>query len=460
MKSTVFAWVLVVALTGTIPCGALEKPQRFPFAKALVTGKGATSSIGAFELDEQMWALLDARLNNMRIFDDQGLEIPCLGRVRQERREVAQEVQVNLNTLKLEILKGNRMRVDYGTPESAPVPGVSALVIHSGCRDFEKHVTVLGSSDGEKWVNLEEDCPIFDYSRFMDVRNFRVDIGSPGQFRFLRLEISNITESKQSPWVNMMRETRGAETAREAQNYSLVNEDFRIDRVTFLERRTVSVVSRDVSRAYTIRNLAVEQDQDRQATLVSFETDRCPLRSIALQVSSGNFSRPVRVEGTDDMGEKPAWQTVASATIARVSTGGYRQEQTVIPTVADTRWSRYRLSILNHDNPPITIDGVTVTGAVHEVLFFHDPDRLYEVYYGGKDVPAPSYDIATVLGGKEQAGATAFLLCQQEPNPTYDPRQPRTSGVTGKRVMVVVTILAAAMLIWLVTKAAKQVKLP
>jgi hypothetical protein len=364
-----------------------------------------------------------------------------------------------MDTVAFERLTNNCIEIVVSAHEAGH--SINAVILHTGLRNFEKQVTVSGSEDRQAWTVLAEARPIFDYSRFIDLRHDRVDI-VPGRYAFYKLDISNIVESPQSPLVQIVRETQDGALAREVEKTSFTREDFRIESMDFIETLESVLESDRVTRPCNLENLAVTNDSKTRTTIVTFDTPSVPLIELTLTTPSVNFSRKLTVEGCNDKTERhdtgavpPAWQPIVSSTLTRIDIGKFQQNSTAIGLGGVRRFRHYRLTVHNLDSPPLNIAGVEAKGEVHEALFFRESSAAYRVFYGARDMAPPRYDIAAVLEKTEGPDADVFVAGKQEDNASYKPG--RTPAFTGKRLLLPVVMLMVITLVWLIAKTVKRI---
>jgi len=408
-------------------------------------------------LDEEILAATDDDYTGVRVLDRNNVEVPFLVRCRRRLESRALELDVPMTTIDFRSLPDNRIEVllekkDHNKQRDRK-PGV--VVFSTKQKDYEKQVTVHGSPDRTNWTLLAEGTPIFDYSRHIDVRNDRVGI-EPGSYIYYRVDIANISESHRSPFVQIVRETRGAGEFSKLERSAFRREDFRIEAIRFLEKKAAAKRTGKVTRQYAARNVNIVNDDEEKETVVTFEVARAPLTSLTMSTRTPNFSRPVTVEGSDAAEGKGGWRRVASSTISRIDVPGFRRERVVVKLAPARRFRRYRVTIRNLDSPPLDVFGVDAEGEIHEALFFCDPSNGYWVLYGAEDGVGPRYDIAAVLAQAEESCPDDYSLGPQEANPQY--RSSALWGsVPGRWLLVGAVLLMVAVLVRVIARAAKDV---
>jgi hypothetical protein len=431
-------------------------PADFPHLKALAAPPGASQAFGVLEADEELLAATDNGMANLRLFDAGNAEVPFLVRARQVTRSVVTEAEVPMRTLSLEAQAGNSIRVLLEQSE-ATEHSPSVLILESPLRDFEKQVLVEGSPDGNTWTTLGGPRPIFDYSRFMDVRNTRIEF-APGHCRHFRVFVSNITENAQSPLVEIARTTQEGRTFSETERSSFRRTDFRVDRLRFYEKRTTGVRAEPVLRDYTTSGFTVANDVKAKTTAVTFQSPRAPLTSITLAVGDRNFSRQCTVDVLSEGPGQPEWRFLARTQLTRVDAGEFQVDQLKLSLSGVQRHASYRLTLQNLDNPALNITGVRTEGVTLELVFLANRAQPYRLYYGGSGTPAPQYDIGAVLQRAETAAMDAYKADKQADNPAYSAGRAR-SPISGKTLLIGAVILMVGALAWAIAKASKKINL-
>ena len=414
-------------------------------------------SLGSFDIDEPILAATDVHYADIRIVNDKQTETPFLVRVKRQNKTVSRENMFVLKALAFEEQAENRIEIVLERKADDPVP--HAVVVSSRLKNYEKQVSVFGSNDRSTWQPLAVDQPIFDYSRFFDLRNDRVDFRQTA-FGFYRVEIANISESHQSPLVRIARERRGTELFSEIEKTSFTRADFRIENLRFVRKITSEVRSEVVTRAYPVQDLVVAEDEDQHETVVTFSSCRAPITKLAFVTPDINFSREVIVEaGSTRPDGKPTWRRVCAGRISRIDLGSFKRNALSVVLPSAQRLETCRLRIKNHDSPPLEVKELRLEGKVMEVVFLKDPGSLYGVLYAGEGVAQPTYDIMDVLRNAETAATDVYTMSLQANNPAY-------GGPSGgarfnsRGVLIAAVIVMVAALGGILAKAAKRVETP
>ena len=448
--------IVIAALTVLAGTPAAESRMDvclFPHQKPLERAEGAGARVGLFELDNAIYAATDARYANLRITDEGGAEVPF--HLRQKIHAVTQIVETAISSrlLGFEEKSGNQARVLVEVEK--PGGGAEVVLLRTGNQNYEKLCAVYGGNSLDRWEPLVRDVRVFDYSRHIDVRNNRIDL-PPNGYKYLRIDIANFVEQKKPEEFEVTTEERGELAFSKTERRTMREESIRIEGIELRAKSAVVRPDEPFRSAYAGSNLTVKADEQAQTSVWTFGTDRQPLVSLSLETASQNFSRRVTVEGSRG-GDKPTWDWLGEATLFSVDFGNAQDRQLTIPLARESRYEQYRVVVYNQDNPSMDVSGVIATGLVYEALFMADPTARYGALYGGKDVPAPRYDVESVLKNVPTLETVTYVLGDEFPNPLYKAGY-RTGGITPKVLFAIAMAAMIALLVWFIAKGAGKVE--
>ena len=181
---------------------------------------------------------------DFRTFDSKGQEVPCLiekdTEIRtQTVRETSASEVVSLHE------QDNAVEVVVSLDRDAPP--ADGLTIYTPLSNYERRLRVFGSDEGKDWSMLVGNGLIFDYSRFMDVRNSQIRLPK-NHYRKLKIIIDAITDSSESPFMELTRELKdGAEQGR-TERTTLERRPLRIDRLELWHETQQEVGRQDKKR--------------------------------------------------------------------------------------------------------------------------------------------------------------------------------------------------------------------
>ncbi|HEY4262782.1 MAG TPA: DUF3999 family protein [Schlesneria sp.] len=375
-------WIAVAALAQ-----AAEPTELFR-KEVTFSGKGDESLV-AVKLDAEVYSSSQSGYADLRLRDARGTTIPFLVQKSQEvRLQTVRRRAWTSSKPTLKPLESGGLEITLKLDEQDPSPNGIRLV--TPLRNFEQRARVLTSSDGQTWEPASADTVIFDYSRFMDVRNDNVTFPSTSRKHF-RIVIDDVTLEQQSELLELTRRLRGNDETERTERVSIDRRPFRIDQIQFWQDGTEEHAKSDHKQNYPIVGFKVSEDIKVQQTIVEIETHREPLTSFVLETSSKNFSRNAVLQIPEQHGVQKSWRDVSSTTISRLDFQTLKREQLRIE-FPESRENRYRLVIDNRDSSPLAITEVTTEGNVYEIIFLAGSNQPNELTYGDSEATAPNYD--------------------------------------------------------------------
>jgi hypothetical protein len=451
MRSTLAMLLLVSAL----PCPAAE-PGAFRFLTDILRQDAGRESILAVTLDSDIFAATRDGLPDLRIFDGKDQEVPYLLEKATEsrtqtvhERSASEVISLRERDNAIEVL----VRLDRDSP---PADG---LTVHTPVMNYERRLRVFGSDDGKDWSALLDNGLIFDYSRFMDVRNGEVRLPK-NRYRNLKITIFAITDSRESPFMELTRRLKDGAEQERIERSTLERRPLRIERLELWHEANREVSRQDKRADYPIVAFRTEEDPKGKATIVHIRTRRQPLTELTLETSNRNFSRAAVVEKPVTQGIRTDWAAVARNQIRLIDFRGLHSEDLTI-AFPEHREEVYRIVIRNDDNPPLSISGVKARGNVYRTVFLAAPAEPYRVYYGSEQVQQPKYDMAAVLLPLRQGGdAVAATIGPQVPNPAAGPE---ASELTARRLwnnplaLGGLVVSMVALLGWVLFRATRRI---
>ena len=411
-------------------------------------------TLAALVLNDEVFAELNLRASNLRLFEADQREVPYLLRPRTEQLTHTEERSFPVAPLTFREMKDNRAEIVVARPAEPGVP--VALLLHSGQANYEKRITVSGSRDQQNWTTLTESQPVFDYTRYVDVRNNRVTL-PPGEWAFYRIEISNLAEDRKAVFTEVIRQLQGgAEQVTETETARIRQEPFRVERLELVLQQERPQRERPVLTRWKVPAFEVHHDPTAHVTHVEFELRRQPLVALWLVPRDRNFSRRASVSGTDESGPNASWLGLANATLTRIEAAAGHQPQLKLDLGEPRRFARYRIVLYNQDNPPLDIESVQAEAETWEALFF-PPAGPVRLYVGGPVAVAPQYDIGAVLAASPRPEPQLWTVAPAATNPAYRVATPPKAPLSGRALMVIAIVAMVAVLFVVIAKTAKQV---
>jgi hypothetical protein len=453
----------VLTALALVTCGLLAvEPYRFAVRRG-VADTTEREELAAVELDRDVYGATRDGFPDLRLQDADGQAVPFLlqrhtrtSSVWSEQAQPARRVEDLVPDT-----EGNRIEVIVEPPpRTSSEPQAPAWIeLLTPIRDFEKRVSVYLPGPGSSWQALTENQPVYDYSRFMDVRRCRVLLPQAPAAERYRIVISEVTESTASAFVELTTRSGGAQPDQETVRRVLHRRDFRIDRIDFgyrvrEERRDVPVWV-----DYPLAITATERDPKEGVTRVTLAGGRLPIASLRLAIADRNISRAVYVEVRRPLDDGTfQWQRLGAGTLRNLDFRDV-QEESLTVSIAETRATELRLVIVDQDSAPLTVQGVTAVCPVYRVLFLARPGIACQLAYGSGDAPPPRYDtevLQRLFDRKDREVRTVRLQAAGEA-PPYPRASPLLRALNSRTTLLLVLGLAVVVLALATLAAARRI---
>ena len=420
--------------------GRREKPAVLPAVVA--------TTLVAVPLDADVHAAAALDYGDLRILDATGVEVPHMLRdvTRSDRRPVRRTARATRPEAKPLADNGLEIFVVLGPGQERIVP--EGFTILTPLHDFEHRVAVSWSADGRAWTPLVTEALMYDFARFIDVRDVTIPLppvpahGPGGRYRIV---ISDVTQEQESRLAELTRTLRGGKEQEVRETTRVERRPLRINGIEFSYTEEVEQRAAPVLGAQAVVGFRTAREPDGRATRITVTTRREPVTEFTIATDAKNFSRQVTVElppAADGGGQRRRGRSLARATITRIDVAGIRREELTIP-LSESRVPTYELVIDDGDSPPIDVTGITIRGPAREAVFLAEPGGVYRLAYGG-DLAAPRYDTAAIRAALAAlAVATPATL---GPEAVVAPRQPAAEPfrllADGRFQLAVIAVLA------------------
>lgn len=406
---------------------------------------GRGDAVTLVPLDGPIYAQTRDGLPDIRIRDDLSRDVPYALQVGTRTQEVAGREDVTSRVVSLKVIEGEALEVITRLDEGSPEP--DGATIHSPLADFERRVHVFGSRDGQAWEPLA-DGRIFDYSRYMDVREVEMPFLARGH-RLFKWVFERESDELHSPFYELARSRVQGEPERRSQLETILRRPFRIDRIAMHHTVSRRVGEEPLSIRVSLEVLGVEVDPRDHVTQIVVAAGRLPLSRLSLTTSSRNFQRQVRVQRPAGGG----WSDLGRGSVSLFQIDGFRRESLDLD-IAETRADRLRLLIEDGDSPPLDVVGVDGEAVDRRVAFVATAGRSYRLEYGSGALPAPRYDADAVLAALGDARRETAKLSPPTRNPTYRVEF-RGGGVDYSTWLFLGLLLMAVVLAWAIILAVR-----
>lgn len=392
---------------------AAEDELRFQSARKIDLPAITREELVAVPLDAAVYAVTNEALSDLQILDKEGHVVPYLLRPQVQTKLTRTVRTTRAQDVTLKLPEDGTLELRFSTGDRYDGPNPNGLTLSIPLRDFEFRMQVF---DGADETRLLAETVIFDYSRYMDLRETSIRLPGDGTTRFL-VRIDSPTSQQKSELKELTHQFLDGKGERIEERQSVVDRSLRIDRVMIWAETEREDPDGDATVDYPVRSFEVTQNPEQKETIVTIEVNREPITSLTLESSARNFHRMAVV----DVYRPPRneWARVGMGSLSRFTFQGKGKEEMTLPVQSD-RQNRYRIEIADRDNGSLPITGVRARGRVHELVFIADPANLYELHFGADRISAPDYDVVSIhqalaTGATPLPGKTGPIVASSAP---------------------------------------------
>jgi hypothetical protein len=438
-----------------IPWAGWAAELRFRFHKD-IDGKAAPGEdLLAAVLDPDVYEAAREGFPDLRIRDEAGIEVPYLVERAVEWQTKHDREACSSEVVSLRDRSGKALEIVVKLRDEALA--ADGLTVVTPLTDYEHRLKVFGSRGDQVWSPLVADGLIFDYTRYMDVRNRDVRL-PPNDFRRFKLEIQQATDLRESPLQELARGLRQGRQEEQFERSLFERRPFRIDRIDLWRTVEKESVIRAMHAVYRAPLVQIEQDAEEKVTRINLRSRREPLTGFTLESPSRNFSRNVRVRVPLTRGVRTDWMEIGHGAVHRFGLKGFLKEGLTVG-FAERRSESYQIVIESADNPPLEITSVHAEGNVYRLLFLARQGHRYRLDYGSDIARSPRYDTATVLDslGPKYPQIEVRLGSQVE-NPGYRESTGLGKLLNSSAFLFLALAVMTMALAWLLLRAGKRIK--
>ncbi len=451
--------LLLVSTLAAFSCFAGGRGFRFTRPIEL---RSSREELVEAELDAPVFAHTRNGFPDLRVLDGNGEEIPFLLEKRQRAMVSYADERRPAKVRSLKERQDNAIEVLAAPvwPNGRPAWPPAWLEIHTPLKNYEKRISVWGIDETGRSFLLADEQPIFDYSRFMDVRNERILLASDGvPFPTYRIVVNDVTDIKASALVQFTRSTSDSASDSEMVRTVFRRRDFRIDRLRFgrTARRASGV--RPVTAPREVGVVSIEENEAEKRTEIVLTAAGQPLTGLRLQTGSRNFVRAVEVQAEVPGQVTAPWRTLGRGTVQNISFRGIERKNLQV-SFPETRADRYRLIVENHDSPPLDFTAVEGVGPVYRVLFLAAPGKQLRLAYGSRASEQPVYDPGLLITLRRETGREIVAAALGEVRENEDFGQEWLPGdlLASPLALGLAVALVVAVLAWGIAKGLQGVE--
>jgi len=136
---------------------------------------------------------------------------------------------------------------------------------------------------------------------------------------------------------------------------------------------------------------AKTEKSDKTEFVIDLSHKNTPSTSIGFEITEANFKRLVTIYASNT-NEAGSYREVGGGTIYSINTPTYSIDNEILQ-YSVTRARYLKITIENNNDPPLSIDAVTVVGVPEKITFYAEANSSYYLYFRNSNVSPPSYDI-------------------------------------------------------------------
>ena len=429
--------------------------------------------LGRFLLDASILSDTKDDFADLRLLDGLGKPIGIQVRpVSGLERHCAESV-VPMRRLSLQVLEDTAFEAVYLAEDPARVPDRISVSVEA--RDFEISLSLWTASAASaaqvgkaQWTSRLRNVPLFDYSRFVDLRREEARWTAPGD-RAVRLRVNGLTQTQRS----LVTTLSGQVGRPEGETFQMQTRLLRVDAITFSGEvcgdRKVGSLTDTVALAASGFGRPLTEPGAKRSWFV-FPADRLPLKSLTLQVGTRNFMRSAILTGWPDSTVSPSntaarpwtWPHVAEARIHRIDWAGPTDAVDCnlrIPFFPPRRFATLALGVLDNDDPALNLAGVSAETERLEALFPGQEPGAFRMRYGDRGARPLQFDFESLLE-RIPASAAVALWTPGPPRPLMaegkEADDSRFTWLTGRLLLTAGLSLAIAGLMAMVFLVARK----
>jgi hypothetical protein len=345
-----------------------------------------------FLLTPAIFDRAQSELHDLRLYDEQGREVPYALRVRRQQDE-----QRPLSARQFNQATNDDRSAEVSLDLGEEKVEHNEIEVATTGKEFRRALRIEGSDDAQKWSTLLKDVHLLHFEDArgpVDVRKFRY---TPSHYRYLRVRVS--------PYAGVT-DDAPAITAVTVYHSLRIPGEYVTQEANLQEREPVPADGGPGS-----------------AWLITFgNNELTACESLTFEVSDTEFVRPYRLEIANP---NEPHRTVAQDEWKRRSRD--ERKPMVISLRQEVTVRRLRLVVTDYRNPPLNLTGVKYTAPARQVIFAPPADALgpLRLYFGNPNAQEPGYDFAsalpTLIEPPPARTTLGELRGEPEKNPEYEP---------------------------------------
>lgn len=340
------------------------------------------------------------------------------------------EEPVPMRRVSLKVLGDTAFEAVFTAEDPKRLPDRISVAVED--RDFEISLSLwtapsvpAGGAAGAAWTPRLTAVPLFDYSRFVDLRREEAGWASPKDGpitdRAVRLRVNGLTQVQRS-----LVSTLSGQVGRPGgESYQVERKLLRVDAVSFQGEvcsthkggTLIDTVALDYADSAQPFAHPLAEPGAKRSWYV-FPAGRIPIRALRFRIGTRNFMRSAVLHGwTDsliapgDSAAKPwTWPRFAEGRLHRIDWGGQADSNLRLPLFPTARFATLALGIIDNDDAPLALQGILAETERMEAVFPAEAGQRYLLRYGDPGAAPLHFDFENLLDRFPGSPAAAYAL--------------------------------------------------
>ena len=327
------------------------QPDSFRYKRKI---KRVNSLWNSIEIENNMFEKINSNFSDLRIFGytDKGdtIEAPYIIKVRSSVSAM-KEFPFNL------INKARNDKGFYYTFELDEPMSLNEIELKINKSEFDWKVNLEGSQNLSEWYTIIQDYRIISISNAHLNYSFTKLVFPESKYKYFRVLIKG-SENSYLTSAHLFKKS----------------------------------YSQGIYKDIEVRKIQIHENPIEKTTEIFVDLFHAvPVSRIKLNINDNiDYYRPISITYINDsIQTKDGWRYQYRDLLHSIISSF----ESPVYNVSNTVTSKLRILIYNHDNRPIKVNGLQITGERHEIIGRFEEKAEWWLFYGNKNSPSPKYDL-------------------------------------------------------------------
>ena len=317
---------------------------------------------------------------DLRIFDQENRQIPFV--ILDNRIPPKKTIRYPLEVVSYD---DQATRTKIVLKRSNPTDPVTRLEMDSLDRDFNKAVTISGSTDMKNWKTLGHEA-IYDFSSRVNLRKMHLALGK-NTYPYFQLVIEEGKETRHLQKIQLKFDGMDFSASTYAKKKLQVSRFLVLDdteghgKVIYDELKLLPSVSTDTTK---------------RVTEILFNSV-LPFSTLEFVIDNPYYYRPLKLYGANT-DRKQDFVLIKQDSVYSFPVSNQTEIKKHIDVSMPQEYRSYKIVIENDSNPPLRIESILLRWVQKQLFFIGlDDHQGYRLFWGSPTIEESSYDIAKLI---------------------------------------------------------------